>query len=176
MRAPGSPSMRWTRGVDYLPKNFEDISRNPTRSSNCCARSAYAGAQQPPVWQLRQPCAGRNAGTCQQPCADGGVGSPAAARSALPAPGPGSRRRLRHLQAQTGGHRYLHRRLVALQRVLTQLAGQLPGTDRADPACRLRSPRRLPNAWTNCASASRKPRTVTCCDQAWPCWPRVASR
>lgn len=24
--------------VDYLPKNFEDISRNPERSSRCCAR------------------------------------------------------------------------------------------------------------------------------------------
>ncbi|MBA6099927.1 MULTISPECIES: protein-glutamate methylesterase/protein-glutamine glutaminase [Pseudomonas] len=117
--------------VDYLPKNFEDISRNPDKVKQLLCEKVHTLARSNRrfgSYASPAPAATPAPASSHVPAA--GVGSPAAARSALPARAPAAapaaaaapKRKPYKLVAigtSTGGP-------VALQRVLTQLPANFP--------------------------------------------------
>jgi len=117
--------------VDYLPKNFEDISRNPDKVKQLLCEKVHTLARSNRrfgSYASPAPAATPAPASSHAPAA--GVGSPAAARSALPARAPAAapaaaaapKRKPYKLVAigtSTGGP-------VALQRVLTQLPANFP--------------------------------------------------
>ena len=117
--------------VDYLPKNFEDISRNPDKVKQLLCEKVHTLARSNRrfgSYVSPAPAATPAPASSHAPAA--GVGSPAAARSALPArapaaapaPAAAAKRKPYKLVAigtSTGGP-------VALQRVLTQLPANFP--------------------------------------------------
>lgn len=117
--------------VDYLPKNFEDISRNPDKVKQLLCEKVHTLARSNRrfgSYASPAPAAPSAPASSHAPAA--GVGSPAAARSALPARAPAAapaaatapKRKPYKLVAigtSTGGP-------VALQRVLTQLPANFP--------------------------------------------------
>ena len=117
--------------VDYLPKNFEDISRNPDKVKQLLCEKVHTLARSNRrfgSYVSPAPAATPAPASSHAPAA--GVGSPAAARSALPARAPAAvpaaaaapKRKPYKLVAigtSTGGP-------VALQRVLTQLPANFP--------------------------------------------------
>ena len=162
--------------VDYLPKNFEDISRNPDkvkqllcekvhtvsrsnrRYSTFCSSSVGTPSTSP-----RGTASALPASTA--PRAGSAAATPALAASRSPAP----KRKAYKLVAigtSTGGP-------VALQRVLTQLPANFPA-----PIVLIQH---MPAAFTkafadrltsSAAFASRRPRTAMCCARGLHCWHR----
>ena len=119
--------------VDFLPKNFEDISRNPDKVKQLlCEKVHSISRSNRRLSGYSAPAPGIPAPVVSRPAA-GGFAPPAAipaparttpiaSRTAAPATSPGPKRKAYKLVAigtSTGGP-------VALQRVLTQLPGNFP--------------------------------------------------
>lgn len=117
--------------VDYLPKNFEDISRNPDKVKQLLCEKVHTLARSNRRFgSYASPAPAATSAPASSHAPAAGVGSPAAARSALPARAPAAvpaaaaapKRKPYKLVAigtSTGGP-------VALQRVLTQLPANFP--------------------------------------------------
>ncbi|MDX5373813.1 MAG: chemotaxis response regulator protein-glutamate methylesterase [Pseudomonadaceae bacterium] len=115
--------------VDYLPKNFEDISRNPEKVKALLCEKVHTIARSNRRYSTFSPAAPSPAGTpapSQAPAsaaARSTAAAPAArAGAAAPAPAAAPKRKAYRLVAigtSTGGP-------VALQRVLTQLPASFP--------------------------------------------------
>lgn len=113
--------------VDFLPKNFEDISRNPERVKqllcekiHTIARSNRRSLSPPPVAAPAAAPAGQ-AKPAVRPAVGSTSGRPAAAAPSAPAAAAPKRKayKLVAIGTSTGGP-------VALQRVLTQLPANFP--------------------------------------------------
>ncbi|MFJ3260234.1 chemotaxis response regulator protein-glutamate methylesterase [Pseudomonas sp. NPDC086581] len=115
--------------VDYLPKNFEDISRNPDKvrqllceKVHTIAKSnrrfaAYSSYSSSPAAPVSTPAAGTERPTAS--ASSGGSHAPAAPAAATSAAPKRKPYRLVAIGTSTGGP-------VALQRVLTQLPANFP--------------------------------------------------
>ncbi len=173
--------------VDFLPKNFEDISRNPEKVKQLLCEKVLSISRSnrrmsAPTAPAPAPVAAPSRPTSPRSVArrlprlpglrrrTGRTSAPAAAHAHSPAP----KRKAYKLVAigtSTGGP-------VALQRVLTQLPANFPGADRVDPAHASgvhQSVCRAPGK-SYAASASKEARMATTCALAWRCWPQAASR
>ncbi len=117
--------------VDFLPKNFEDISRNPDKVKQLLCEKVLSisrsnrrsGSSSVPHTAAVVPAAAPAARTAPLPAFTSSRSAPAATPAAAPAPAsPAPRRKAYRLVAigtSTGGP-------VALQRVLTQLPASFP--------------------------------------------------
>ncbi|WP_028239464.1 protein-glutamate methylesterase/protein-glutamine glutaminase [Stutzerimonas azotifigens] len=137
--------------VDYLPKNFEDISRNPDKVRQLLCEKVHTIARSNRRYSglLSSPSAGAGS-SARTSAPTTGAAAPRTAQSASPASTQAPRRKAYRLVAigtSTGGP-------VALQRVLTQLPERFPSpivliqhmpaaftkafAERLDKLCRIR--------------------------------------
>ncbi|MBF8779232.1 protein-glutamate methylesterase/protein-glutamine glutaminase [Pseudomonas fulva] len=138
--------------VDYLPKNFEDISRNPEKVKQLLCEKVHtlSRSNRRPAAHLAGPAPASSASAPAMPAAAAPARASMSARSTAPASAPAPRRKSYKLVAigtSTGGP-------VALQRVLTQLPASFPApivlvqhmpaaftkafAERLDKLCRIR--------------------------------------
>lgn len=138
--------------VDYLPKNFEDISRNPEKVKQLLCEKVHtlSRSNRRPAAHLAGSAPASSASAPAMPAAAAPARASMSARSTAPASAPAPRRKSYKLVAigtSTGGP-------VALQRVLTQLPASFPApivlvqhmpaaftkafAERLDKLCRIR--------------------------------------